>query len=187
MRHPRTALVSAVAVLIGAGLFGINALPASGDPTASTERSLAAGWNGIQVASLAEARRVLDAEVGQAGETLIFFAVETGFAVVDVGKAGVSAGDFVAFEDELYTDRARTNRAGSDSAKTELSITTAHVEGTFEVPGGKISVAGTAFTTEGSTKYAIIGGTGRYANAGGVFIPFELPDGDTALLFGVLR
>ncbi len=187
MLNRRTALVSAAALLLGAGLFGVSALPASGEPTASTDRSLAAGWDGIRVASLAAAERRLDAEAGEDGETLVFFGVETDFALVDVPPAGISPGDFVLFEDDLYTDRARSQPAGFDSARTELSLTTAHVQGTFNIPGGKITVAGTAFGTAGSTIYSIIGGTGQYADAGGVFIPFELAGGDTALLFRVIR
>ncbi|MBA3369329.1 MAG: hypothetical protein H0T99_11800 [Geodermatophilaceae bacterium] len=186
MRNRRTALISAAVLVIGAGLFGIGAFPASGAPP-STGQSLTAGWDGLRVASLAEAERRMDAEAGAEGETLVFFGVETGFAVVDVSPTGISPGDFVLFEEDLYTDKDRTQPAGFDSARTELSLTTAHVEGTFQVSGGKISVAGTAFGTAGSTIYSIVGGTGRYADAGGVFIPFELPGGDTALLFRVLR
>ena len=186
MPNRKAALISAAALLLGVGVFSVSALPASGQPP-STGQDLTAGWHGIQVASLAEAQRRLDAEAGKAGETLIFFEVETGFANVDVSPTGISPGDFVLFEDELYSDAGRTQRSGSDSARTELSLTSAHVEGTFKVAGGKITVAGTAFGTAGSTIYAIVGGTGQYADAGGVFIPFELAGGDTALLFRVLR
>ncbi len=182
----KTALVSAATLLLGAGVFGVSALPASGEPAASTDRSLAASWDGIRVASLAAAERRLDAEAGEDGETLIFFSTETGGAEVDVSPTGISPGDFVLFEEQLYTDRARTQPAGADSVRLELSISTLNAEATFKVPGGKIRVAGTQFSNLDPT-YAITGGTGQYLDAGGLFIPFELPNGDTALLFRVVR
>ena len=185
MRNRRTALISAAVLVIGAGLFGIGAFPASGAPP-STGQSLTAGWDGLRVASLAEAERRLDAEAGEDGETLVFFSIETGFAEVDLPPTGISPGDFVLFEDQLYTDQARTQPAGFDSVRFEISISTLNTEATFKVPGGKIRVVGTQFSGLDPT-YAITGGTGQYLDAGGLFIPFELPNGDTALLFRVIR
>jgi len=182
----RTALVSAAALLLGAGLFGVSALPASGEPTASTEQRLAAGWDGIRVASVAVAERRMDAEAGEDGETLIFFSTETGAAIVDLPPAGFSPGDFVLFEEQLYTDRARTQPAGFDSVRFEISLSTLNTEATFKLPGGKIRVAGSQFSPSDMT-FPITGGTGEYRDAGGVFIPFELPNGDTALIFRIIR
>ncbi len=182
----KAALISAATLLLGTGLFGVSALPASGDPTASTDRSLATGWDGIRVASLAAAEQRLDAEAGEDGETLVFFSIETGFAEVDLPPAGFSPGDFVLFEEQLYTDRARTQPAGRDSVRQELSLTTAHAEATFKIPGGKITVAGTQFSNLDPT-YSITGGTGQYLAVGGLFIPFFLPEGDVALFFRVIR
>lgn len=182
----KTALISATTLLLGAGLFGVSALPASGEPTASTDRSLDTSWDGIRVASLAAAEQRLDADAGEDGETLIFFSTETGAAEVDVSPTGISPGDFALFEEQLYTDRARTQPAGSDSVRFELSISTFNAEATFKVPGGKIKVEGTQFSGLDPT-FAITGGTGQYLGAGGLFIPFELAGGDTALLFRVVQ
>jgi len=170
--------------VIGAGLFGIGAFPASGAPP-STDQRLDAGWGGIRVASLAAAERRLGAEAGEDGETLVFFSIETGFAEVDLPPTGISPGDFVLFEDQLYTDQARTQPAGFDSVRFEISISTLNTEATFKVPGGKIRVVGTQFSALDTT-FPITGGTGQYLDAGGLFIPFELPNGDTALLFRVV-
>ena len=186
MLHRRTALVSAAALLLGAGLFGVSALPASGEPTASTDQRLAAGWDGIRVASMAEAERRMDAEAGEDGETLVFFPTETGAAIVNIPPAAFGPGDFVLFEDQLYTDQARTQPAGFDSVRFEISISTLNTEATFKVPGGKIRVVGTQFSALDTT-FPITGGTGEYRDAGGVFIPFELPNGDTALIFRIIR
>jgi len=187
MLHRRTAIVSAAALFLGAGLFGVSALPASGDPTASTDQRLAAGWDGLQVASVAAAERRMNAEAGEDGETLIFFSTETGFAIVNLPPTGISPGDFVLFEEQLYTDRARTQPAGSDSVRFELSLSTLNAEATFKLPGGKIRVAASQFFSESVPTFPITGGTGEYRDAGGVFIPFELPNGDTALIFRIIR
>ncbi len=185
MRNRRTALISAAVLVIGAGLFGIGAFPASGAPP-STDQRLDAAWDGIRVASMAAAERRMDAEAGEDGETLVFFPIETDFAEVDLPPTGISPGDFVLFEEQLYTDQARTQPAGSDSVRLELSISTLNAEATFKVPGGKLTVAGTQFSGLDPT-FAITGGTGQYLDAGGLFIPFELPNGDFALLFRVVR
>ena len=183
MLHRRTALVSAAALLLGAGLFGVSALPASGEPTAA---GLAASWNKIRVNTVAAAERRMDAEVGEDGETLVFFAVLTDEADVDLPPAGETPGDFFLFEEQLYTDRALTQPAGSDSVRGELSLTTITFEATFKLSGGKIRIAGSLFGPLDIT-FPITGGTGEYRDAGGVFIPFELPNGDTALIFRIIR
>lgn len=185
MLKRKTALVSVATLLLGAGVFGVSALPASGEPTAAGDRTLATGWDGFRVSSLAEARRIMDAEAGEDGETLVFFAVGVAEAVVDLPPTGVSPDDFVLFEEELYTDKARTKPAGSDSVRIELSLSSQNGEATFKVPGGKIRVDGTQFSALDPT-YPITGGTGQYLGAGGLFIPFELPF-DTVLLFRVIR
>ncbi len=138
------------------------------------------------MASLAAAEQRLDAEAGEDGETLVFFATETGAAAVDVSPTGISPGDFVLFEEQLYTDQARTQPAGFDSVRFEISLSTLNTEATFKVPGGKIRVVGTQFSALDTT-FPITGGTGQYLGAGGLFIPFELAGGDTALLFRVIR
>lgn len=187
MSHRRTALVSAAALLFGAGLFGVSALPASGEPTASTDQRLAAGWAGIRVASMAEAEQRMDAEAGADGETLVFFSTETGEAIINIPPAAFGPGDFLLFEEQLYTDPARSQPAGVDSVRFELSISTLNAEATFRVAGGKIRIAATQFFDEAVPSFPITGGTGAYRDAGGVFIPFELPNGDTELIFRIVR
>ncbi len=184
MVNRRTALLTAATLLLGAGLFGAGALPASGDPAERAGKSTAAEWQGIRVASMAEALRRLDAEAGQTGETLAFFSTETGAADVDVAPTGPSPGDFFLFEEQLYSDKARTDPAGQDSVRGELSLSTLTYEATFKVDGGKIRISGTQFSDLDPT-FAITGGTGRYLGAGGLFIPFALPF-DTVLLFRVI-
>lgn len=187
MLHRRTALFSAATLLFGVGLFGVSVLPASGEPTASTDQRLAAGWDGVRVASMAEAERRMDAEAGEDGETLVFFPTETGEAIVNIPPAAFGPGDFLLFEEQLYTDRARSQPAGFDSVRFELSISTLNTEGTFRLAGGKIRVAASQFSDESVPSFPITGGTGEYRDAGGVFIPFELPNGDFALIFRIIR
>ncbi|MGI8692285.1 MAG: hypothetical protein ACR2JK_05210 [Geodermatophilaceae bacterium] len=182
MVNRRTALVTAATLLLGAGLFGASALPASGDPAAGEGRTVAAAWQGIRVASMGEALRRMDAEAGAEGETLIFFSTETDSATVDVAATGISPGDFFLFEEQLYTDKARTEPAGQDSVRGELFLT---YEATFKLDGGNIRISGTQFSNLDPT-FAITGGTGQYLGAGGLFIPFALPF-DTVLLFRVIH
>ncbi len=182
MVHSRTALVSAVALVLGAGLFGVTALPASGDPTAATDHRSAADWNTIRVASVAAAQRRMDAEAGEGDETLVVFAVPTDDVDVDVPPAGDTPGDFFLFEEQLYTDPALTQPIGRDSARGEFGLSTLTFEATFKLDDGKIRIAGSLFGPA-DLIFPITGGTGEYRDAGGVFIPFTLPNGTTLLLF----
>jgi hypothetical protein len=152
---------------------------------ASTDRSLA-GWNTTRIASVAAAERRMDAEVGEDGETLIFFAVQTDESDIDLPPSGPTPGDFFLFEEQLYTDQALTELAGRDSARGESSLSTITFEATFKLAGGKIRIDGSLFGPF-DLFLPITGGTGEYRDAGGVFVPFGLPNGTTVLLFRVIR
>ena len=188
MSNRRTALASAATLLLGAGLLGAGALPASGDPAASSHQQALVGRTATPVSSLAEAERLLDAAAGRGGETLLFFLVETSAEEVDLEPAGPSAGDLFLFEDQIYTDRARTEAVGFAVTRQQFGGPQSSLfEQTLDVPGGNITVAG-AFTPPLYTpSMAIVGGTGLYRDAGGVEILVQFPDGSFANLLRVIR
>lgn len=187
MSHRRTALVSVATLLLGAGLFGATVLPASGEPSTSSRPTLSAEWSKVAVASVAEAKQRMAAETRVAGaQTLVVFAVSSAEAVIDVPPAGISLGDFVLFEEQIYSDLAQTQLVGRDSVRAELSFTTVTFGATFDLPGGKITIAGSVFD-EFLPTFPITGGTGQYLGAGGLFVPFGLPSGDTVLIFRIVQ
>lgn len=183
MRNRRTAFISAAVLLLGAGLFGVGAFPASGAPT---DQRLDAGWNKIQVASVAAAERRMAAEAGEGGETLILFAVVTDEADVDLPPAGETPGDFFLFEEQIYSDAAQTQPIGTSSVRGELGLSTITFEATFKLSDGKLRIAGSQFG-QFDIAFPITGGTGQYRDAGGVFIAFGLPNGTTLFLFRIIQ
>jgi hypothetical protein len=110
-----------------------------------------------------------------APETLMFsepFAArDRHYQYVDLGKKGMSPGDVILHTRSPGVD-ARTGRrlGSSDGVETILSLKhagTVAVSDTVRLPGGRIQVAGSVRHGERTQALAVIGGTGRYANARG--------------------
>jgi len=110
-----------------------------------------------------------------APQTLIFSepfsAHDPHYKYVDLGKKGMSRGDLILHTNSPGID-ARTGRriATSDGVQTILSVKrhgAVAISDTVRLPGGHIQVAGTVRQGEHRPALAVVGGTGRYANARG--------------------
>ena len=93
------------------------------------------------------------------------------YKYVDLGKKGMSPGDVILHTRSTGVD-ARTGRrlGSSDGIETILSLKhngTVAVSDPVRLSGGRIQVAGTVRHGERTQALAVIGGTGRYANARG--------------------
>jgi hypothetical protein len=124
---------------------------------------------------LTGAHQVPAASTIQAPQTLTFSepftARDRHYKYVDLGKKGMSRGDVILHTNSPGMD-ARTGRrlATSDGIQTILSVKrpgAVAVSDTVRLPGGHIEVAGTVRYGERTPALAVIGGTGRYANARG--------------------
>src|SRR5437868_8878403 len=99
--------------------------------------------------------------------------VQQGGSLIDVdrsGGAGPTLGDQFIFTDGLYQwdGRKRGKRIGTTHGiATITSPTTAFFTGTIFLPGGVIQGAGYFRFTAPVETIVVLGGTGRYSNAGG--------------------
>ena len=99
--------------------------------------------------------------------------VNQGGTLIDVdrsGGQGPTLGDQYIFTDGIYqwAGRKRGKRVGTTHGiATMASPTTAFFTGTSSLPGGLIQGAGYFRFTARVEKIVVLGGTGRYMNAGG--------------------
>jgi hypothetical protein len=92
---------------------------------------------------------------------------ETNYAVVDNGRRGRGAGDVEIVAQLLYNRRIRKRAIGRAEFVCTFSYHGRSVcEGTYELPRGRLVVAGSRRYRE-IYELAIVGGTGFYANARG--------------------
>lgn len=142
-------------------------------------------WNPGRIGGCAVQQAAALAAGAPAGETLVLVAKEARTLFVDLPPEGESPGDFGLFEDRVYNDQAE--RVGADSGRFELSLRTVTIEATVSITGkGKIRIAGSLFNRTDST-FPVTGGTGAYQDVGGQLTVFDLPHGDAALVFHLVR
>ncbi len=116
------------------------------------------------------------------GADLVLRGVEVRAAEVDLGEAGMSAGDFFHFEERFHRPGSR-EIIGKGAARCEVGVRTFHCAGTVKIFGkGKIVVEGALFGRE-ENRIPITGGTGDYAGVGGTMRPFSGPDESSRLVF----
>ncbi len=92
--------------------------------------------------------------------------------LIDVGKKGLSAGDYAAVKGDVLYNRALTRRVGAIRGQQMLvrvtdEAITAESDFTFQLPRGSITVEGTGTTAEPIETLAVTGGTGRFKAAHG--------------------
>jgi hypothetical protein len=105
-------------------------------------------------------------------------------AFVDVGAAGESPGDSFIFEGRLW-NAGRTRVVGRDSGQCTIRIRSFHCNATAFLMGrGTITIDGATF---GPDLYAIVGGTGHFAGAGGELRVREAPHNMSRLTFYLVR
>jgi Allene oxide cyclase barrel like domain len=119
---------------------------------------------------------VLGVSPGAAGDharVISLLSVEQGGNLVDVdqsGGRGPTLGDQYIFTDGLYQWQGtrRGKRVGTTHGiATITSPTTAFFTGTMSLPGGQIQGAGYFSFTAHVETIIVLGGTGRYRDAGG--------------------
>ena len=119
---------------------------------------------------------VFGVSAGAAGDparVISLLSVEQGGSLIDVdqsGGAGPTLGDQYIFTDGLYQWRGtkRGKRIGTTHGiATITSPTTAFFTGTMSLPGGLIQGAGYFNFTGHVETIIVLGGTGKYSNAGG--------------------
>jgi len=119
---------------------------------------------------------VLGVSPGAAGDrakVISLLSVEQGGNLIDVdrsGGRGPTLGDQYIFTDGLYAWQGtrRGKRVGTTHGiATITSPTTAFFTGTMSLPGGQIQGAGYFSFIAHVETIIVLGGTGRYRNAGG--------------------
>jgi hypothetical protein len=100
-----------------------------------------------------------------------FSANDRHYTYVDVGRRGMSRGDVIVHVDSPGIDATSGRRtASSDGIQTILSVKrpgAIAISDTIRLAGGRLQIAGTVRNGERTQALAVIGGTGRYANARG--------------------
>jgi hypothetical protein len=119
---------------------------------------------------------VFGASPGSAGgqaRVISLLSVQQGGSLIDVdrsGGRGPTRGDQYIFTDGLYrwNGSKRGKRVGTTHGIATISSpTTAFFTGTMSLPGGLIQGAGYFSFTAHVETIIVLGGTGRYNNAGG--------------------
>ena len=180
-RRRALALCTAAVLLAGTGAIATSGVwTASGSPTASHR-----GWptsSARPAAAIVHAAK--SAAARQGTQVLAVLEIEERSDFVDVGDSGESPGDYFLFESRLMTPDGSTH-VGRDSGKCTLGTRTFVCDATASIfHKGKIAVYG-AFFAEADAKLPVIGGTGRYRDAGGTLTVKDLPSGNTLLTFEI--
>lgn len=116
---------------------------------------------------------VSPAGAGDRARVIPLLSVQQGGSLIDVdrsGGGGPTRGDQYIFTDGLYrwNGKKRGQRIGTTHGiATITSPTTAFFTGTMSLPGGLIQGAGYFDFTARVETIIVLGGTGRYSNAGG--------------------
>lgn len=99
--------------------------------------------------------------------TLVLIERATTDEIIDIGAPGDSTGDVLTFANEVF-DAANQDRVGSDQGACTRIIPSVSWDcrWTLSLSDGQIMVQGPFFDRADSV-LAIVGGTGRYANAQG--------------------
>ncbi len=131
----------------------------------------------LVVVTATAAGLVFGVSPGAAGDhqasVISLLSVQQGGSLIDVdrsGGEGPTLGDQYIFTDGLYQwhGRKRGKRIGTTHGiATITSPTTAFFTGTMTLPGGLIQGAGHFSFTARVETIIVLGGTGKYSNAGG--------------------
>jgi hypothetical protein len=183
-RAKTLALASAAVLIAGTG-----AVVAGGPSTASSSSGAAHakhhGWpasSARPAAAIVHAAKAAAARQGT--QVLTVLEIEERSASVDVGDSGESPGDYFLFGSRLMTPDGST-QVGRDSGRCTLGIRSFICDATASIfHNGKIAVYGALFA-EADAKLPVIGGTGRYRDAGGTLTIKNLPSGNTLLTFEI--
>jgi len=103
---------------------------------------------------------------------------------VDTGNPGPSAGD-------LFVFRNRLTRGGNAFGSVEVACMFIKKEedhachGTATVPGGRLALSGPLSLDRPTNVVPIVGGTGRYRNAGGTVTARQTGENTSVLTFNV--
>ena len=195
MQRKSIALFGVAALVAATGWIGAAGASAQEDSGAQATASSLRDWARQSASSVADAERLtaqsragLSASA-TAGQTLTVISKPyqpRREALVDVGPAGDSAGDFFIFEERVF-DRSGTDLVGRDAVRCELGLRTFTCEATLRLNGkGSIRVAGTLFN-ERDNVFPVTGGTDAYQGVGGQLTVFELSGGRAALVFHLIR
>jgi allene oxide cyclase len=109
--------------------------------------------------------------------------------VVDIGAKGDSPGDLLPFANPIY-DASNTKREGSDQGSC---VRASAVQGRWEcmyttfLPHGQVTVEGPFLDARKTTRLAVTGGTGAYANVRGALVLHLRADGNFDFFFRLLR
>lgn len=103
--------------------------------------------------------------------------------VTDLGTKGDSAGDILTFANDVF-DASNVEKVGSDQGACIRVIPgiSWNCQWTLSLSDGQIMVQGPYFDKADST-LAIVGGTGRYANANGEMELTHIVPDDSSYLF----
>src|SRR6476659_2216981 len=110
---------------------------------------------------------------GDRARVISLLSVQQGGSLIDVDRSGgdgPTLGDQYIFTDGLYqwNGRKRGKRIGTTHGIATITApTTAFFTGTMSLPGGQIQGAGYFNFTAQVETIIVLGGTGRYNNAGG--------------------
>ena len=128
----------------------------------------------------------LPASLGQARSnrttTIRILSVVQTYVPRDVAPKGVSPGDSVRMTDRLYNlvpqfGRPRGAPVGTDSGTERIlpGNQAARFQGVARLPGGSIVVSGRIPLADATASAKVVGGTGRFAHAGGTVEVRTLP------------
>jgi len=130
----------------------------------------------LTVVTATAAALVFGVSSGAAGDgarVISLLSMQQGGSLIDVDRSGgdwPTRGDQYIFTDGLYrwNGKKRGQRIGTTHGiATMTSPTTAFFTGTMSLPGGLIQGAGYFDFTARVETIIVLGGTGRYSNAGG--------------------
>ena len=130
----------------------------------------------LTVATATAAALLFGVSSGAAGDrarVISLLSVQQGGSLIDVdrsGGGGPTLGDQYIFTDGVYqwNGRKRGKRIGTTHGIATITApTTAFFTGTMSLPGGQIQGAGYFNFTAHVERIIVLGGTGRYNNAGG--------------------
>jgi hypothetical protein len=105
---------------------------------------------------------------GKGGKRILVVERATTDAAVDVGPAGDSLGDTLAFANEVF-DKTNTHPVGTDQGSCVRTVVGAAWECSWTtfLSKGQITVQGPFYDDGSDSTLAITGGTGAYRNARG--------------------
>jgi hypothetical protein len=99
--------------------------------------------------------------------TMAFDAEQTTTNFVDNAPKGESPGDTLAFTDTLRRNGAVVGFAEATGTLVDRKRDANELQGTFDLPGGRVMIGGISIGQAPLQTFAIVGGTGRYEGVRG--------------------